>query len=308
MARLAANFGLGAPTRYEAIAAGTVNSNFALETDRGRYFVRVNEGKTEGDVVYEAELVGALARAGVATPPPLLARDGRPFAVHDGSFVSAFPWVPGQHRCQAGLTPDDNRALGAALARLHVAGLPLAERFDRSGIYTYADIVGRFEGFRQSDDDALAEAIPAIAAEIEYLDARGDERAAAPRGVIHGDLFRDNVLFDDRGNVAALIDFEQASTGSFAYDLAVCLNSWCFGDDFDADLVGALVAGYESVRTIEDAGRAALYTECRAAAMRFCVTRITDVHLADTVATKDFRRYLRRLERWRALGPEFLNV
>jgi len=98
-----------------------------------------------------------------------------------------------------------------------------------------------------------------------------------------------------------LLDFEQASTGALVYDLAVCINAWCFVDDFDPALIEALVAGYQQVRPLDPGERALLPVEARAAAMRFTVTRITDVYLPGVdLPGKDFRRYLRRLERLRA--------
>jgi homoserine kinase type II len=137
--------------------------------------------------------------------------------------------------------------------------------------------------------------------ELAWLSARAAERAAAPRGVIHGDLFRDNVLFDGE-DLVALLDFEQASTGSLVYDVAVCVNAWCYGDAFDAALVRAMCGGYAG-RAMSRAEARALMIELRAAAMRFMVTRITDVHLPGVeLAGKGFDRFQARLESWRALG------
>jgi homoserine kinase type II len=296
---LAAAFGVGAVSSWGVIAAGTINSNFWLEAGGARWFLRINEGKAEADVRYEAELVAALAAAGVPTPVPHRAGD-RPFALHDGKHASLFPWVAGVHRCQAGVAPADASAVGAALATLHLAGAPLAAEFPRDGIYTAAHIVDRFESFRDSSDAAVAAAVPILDAELAWLTERAATRDAAARGIIHADLFRDNVLFDDAGSVAALIDFEQACVGSLAYDLAVLLNAWCFGDDFDPALSRAMVDGYRAVRPLPPADREALYIECRGAAARFAVTRITDVHLQTTSSTKDFRRYLARLARWQS--------
>src|SRR5262249_31525665 len=142
-------------------------------------------------------------------------------------------------------------------------------------------------------------------------------RGAAARGIIHGDLFRDNVLWDGP-RLVAILDFEQASGGSFAYDLAVCLNDWCWrpGPDragpeepqrggprevngVNRVLVGALLAGYQRRRPLPDADRAALPVEMRAAAARFTITRITDVYLARVDnPEKDFRAFLARCEAW----------
>jgi Ser/Thr protein kinase RdoA (MazF antagonist) len=127
------------------------------------------------------------------------------------------------------------------------------------------------------------------------------EAGAATHGIIHGDLFRDNVLWQD-GRLVAILDFEQASGGSLAYDLAVCINDWCWDGAPRLDLVRALLQGYETRRALADADRVALPIEVRAAAMRFTITRITDVYLARVHnPEKDFRAFLARSEAWR--GP-----
>lgn len=298
---IAAAFELGAVEDWHIVEAGTINSNYALNTAGGRVFVRVNEGKAEADVRYEAELVAQLAAAGVPTPRPLRA-GGQPYLVYNGHYISAFPWVAGGHIDVAATGPVHTRAVGAALARLHLAGLQ-AQVPERWGIYTFAHLIERFEGFAATDDPHLSAAIADIATEIRWLEARAELRRAATHGIIHGDLFRDNVLFDGT-TLVALIDFEQASTGSLSYDVAVCLNDWCYRNDrFEADLVTALVAGYEDVRPLPEADREALYVEARLAAMRFTITRITDVYLAGTGATgKDFGDYLARLHWLRSAG------
>ncbi|MDQ3368339.1 MAG: phosphotransferase, partial [Myxococcota bacterium] len=100
LADIATRFGLGTVTAHQPIAAGTINSNYALVTTTGRWFVRVNEGKAEADVGWEARLVAALAATGVVTPPPLPAAEGRPYAPllgAPGKWVSVFAWRAGRH-------------------------------------------------------------------------------------------------------------------------------------------------------------------------------------------------------------------
>lgn len=310
MAAIAAAFGLGTIERWAEIPAGTINSNFSVETERGRFCVRINEGKGEPEVRYEVELIAALTARGVPAPVPIRTASGEPFVLHAGQLVSAFPWVYGSHREAGEVTPGDARAVGAALARLHLAGREIAAQHERSGIYGFDQLCERVMAVRavvnMTSDPVLLGPLAALEDEIAWLRARAAIRAQAPRGLIHGDLFRDNVFFSG-DELTALIDFEQASTGSLTYDLAVCLNAWCFVDDFDGALVGALVSGYEDVRALEPEDREALPIEVRAAAMRFTITRITDVYLAGVDSpSKDFRRFLMRLERWRELGREGL--
>jgi homoserine kinase type II len=303
---LAAAFGLGAVSAWGEVPAGTINSNYWLEAGGGRWFLRVNEGKSEEDVRYEAALIAELAARGVQTPRPVTA-GGEPLVSRRDRWISVFPWVAGSQRDLGEVSAADARSVGAALARLHVAGAGLAERFSKDGIYTSAHIAARVDAVaadpRAAAEPDLAAALAAAREEMAWLAARATERARAPRGIIHGDLFRDNVLFAGDGEVAALLDFEQASLGAWVYDLAVCLNAWCWVEDVVPELASAMAAGYAAVRPLEPAERALLWVELRAAAVRFTITRITDVHLPGAdLPGKDFRRYLARLRRWRQIG------
>lgn len=309
---IATTFSLGAVRAWAVIAAGTINSNFSVEAGDGRWFVRVNEGKAEADVAWEARLVDALAAGGLPTPPPLRARDGRAYAPLPGApgkWVSVFPWRAGRHLAPAEVTEAHAAAIGEALATMHAIGAALPPAWRRTSIYDHDHLVARYRGFAGSRDPALARAIEVLGEELAFAEAAAPIRRAATAGIIHGDLFRDNVLWDGP-RLVAILDFEQASGGSFAYDLAVCVNDWCWSPA-DArprpDLVRALLAGYGSRRPLADADRAALPVELRAAAARFTITRITDVYLARLDhAEKDFRAFLARVEAWR--GQELGGV
>ncbi|CAN5699333.1 homoserine kinase [soil metagenome] len=304
LAEVATAFELGVVQGHHTIAAGTINSNFSVETDRGRWFVRVNEGKAEADVAWEARLVAALADGGVITPPPVLARDGRPYAPlasERGKWVSVFPWRGGHHLGPTEVTSERANQLGAALAQLHVVGLELPMGWRRGSIYDHDHLVARFARFQSGCDPALAHATAILGEELAVAGDAGPVRRRATQGIIHGDLFRDNVLWD-AGAVTALLDFEQASAGSLAYDLAVCINDWCWTGAPDLALARALLAGYQRVRPLTPHDREALPIEVRAAATRFTITRITDVYLARVSnPDKDFRAFLARVEAWR--GP-----
>ena len=304
LADLADAFELGAVRGVQSIAAGTINSNFAVDSERGRWFVRVNEGKSEADVAWEAQLVGALAHGGVITPPPRIARDGRPYAAlsgGDAKWVSVFSWCAGRHVGPGEVTPGVAEAFGAALARLHQVGLDLPAAWRRRSIYDHDHLVARYARFSASPDPALARAIAVIGDGLAAAAAATAVRRSASHGIIHGDLFRDNVLWD-AGRLTAILDFEQASGGSLAYDLAVCLNDWCWDGGFRRDAATALLAGYQRVRPLTAADREAVLIEVPAAATRFTITRITDVYLARVDnPDKDFRAFLARCDAWR--GP-----
>lgn len=302
-AAIADAFELGAVRQVRPIATGTINSNFSVETERGRWFVRVNEGKSLADVAWEAQLVAALAAGGVVTPPPIVARDGRPYAPlgTTNKWVSVFAWRAGRHLGEAEITAELAGEFGAALAALHRTGLELPAAWRRSSIYDHGHLVARYAGFAATGDPELARAIEVLREELAAASAAAPVRERATHGIIHGDLFRDNVLWD-AGRLVAILDFEQASGGSLAYDVAVCLNDWCWDGAVRMDLAAALLAGYQRVRPLTAADREALLMEVRAAAARFTITRITDVYLARVDnPDKDFRAFLARCDAWR--GP-----
>ncbi|WP_437861567.1 homoserine kinase [Sorangium sp. So ce363] len=308
------------------LLAGSVNSNFALALadGRGQVFLRVYEEQQLGAASREARMLEHLAAGGVATPQPLRRRDaasgseGAAFvAEHAGKPVALFPWVAGASLCQARVTPDATRRVGAALARVHLVGASFeganTSRFDLDSLDQ------RLRGLRspagaKSTAPAPAPALPPdVAAAVDELTGRLERiRAAAPRTpgpqtLIHGDLFRDNVLWE-AGEISALLDFESASRGSAAFDLAVTMLAWCFGDDLDPDLVAALAAGYTAVRPLSTEERDRLFHESVIAALRFSITRITDFELRPkgSGVYKDFRRFLARQRTLERLGPEGL--
>jgi homoserine kinase type II len=286
------------------IAAGTVNTNFAVDLPPAapgataeRRFLRINEGKGRDDVVREAAIVEHVASRGVATPRPLHARDGQPFALWQDAFISLFPWVEGRTLARAEVGPVHAEAAGRALAELHRAGVDYGDH--RPGRYEADEIetrMGNIARVHAPSDPVLARAAAQLGPTLAAL--RQERAADLPMGLIHGDLFIDNVLYRD-GALTALLDFEQASWGRLVYDLAVSVLAFGFGrEDFRADVTRAFIDGYRAVRPPAPAEARGFGAELRLAACRFAVTRITDVYLRrgeGAPAGKDFQRYLDRL-------------
>lgn len=296
LAELAGTFGLGALEASARIESGTVNSNYWIEAGGRRWFVRVNEGKAAADIDYEVALVDALRAAGVSTPTILATPGGDRAVWRRDRPVMIFEWIDGEHRDPEAIAAGDVERVAAELAAVHraTAGFPLR----RPGIYRTADIAARFATFQNSADPELAPAIALIGDELAFLAGRAAGRAQLATAVIHQDLFPDNVLFR-AGKRPVLIDFEQAADGARLYDLAVLVNAWCFdAGEPDPARIAAAIGGYGGVVDAED-----LWIELRAAAVRFAVTRITDVYLPGlSRAGKDFREYTGRLARWRQIG------
>lgn len=291
---------------HEPIEAGTVNTNIRVKTTSGSLFLRVNEGKVQSDVAREVGIVAHVAALGVPTPVPLRAADGRRYAPLGQAFVSLFPWVAGGTRRRSEIGPQQAQAAGLALAHLHAAGATYADH--QPSRYEPDEIARRFAVIQSHSDPSLLSAQSILGPELASLSRA--RAADLPLGLIHGDLFIDNVLFDEQGQLTALLDFEQASWGRLAYDVAVTTLAFGFGrDDFRTDVTRALLDAYRSVRQPSQIEREAFGAELQFAACRFAVTRITDVYLRrgqGAPGGKDFNRYLARLDRvkrlWRPTG------
>jgi homoserine kinase type II len=294
-----AGFGVAGYLRHRAIAAGTINTNVAVETAARPLFLRINEGKSLDDVEREGAIVTHVAARGVPTPAPLRTPAGEPFLRWNGTFVSVFPWIPGHTLKRAQIGAGHARETGAALARLHAAGADYPDH--RAGRYEPDEIQRRFQRIAglAGADPVLAEAVTVLGPALGRLEKQ--RHPALPTGLIHGDLFIDNVLYADSGALTALLDFEQASWGRLAYDLAVSVLAFGFGgDDFRPDVTRAFIDGYVAVRTPTPIERDAFAAELEFAACRFAVTRITDVYLrrdGGAAPGKDFRRYLQRFRK-----------
>ena len=299
---------------FGAIPEGSVNSNFwvtaagPLGLER-RWFLRVFEEQGPEGARAEAAMLAALEKAGVPTPAPVAARNGEAIGVVAGKPAALFPWRAGHMRCQASVTAADLHQLGAALARVHRAPLAISGASVASergpGRFRVQDLLVRLERVRGAADGELARLAGPLQSALEENASR--RAKALPDGLVHGDLFRDNVLWNDDGSLSALLDFESAFTGPLVYDLAVCGLSWCYGDAFDVALLRALVDGYQRERPLTDEERQALYEETCFGALRFTVTRITDYAMradAGPRVMKDYRRFLGRYEALTAWGGE----
>jgi homoserine kinase type II len=303
--RIARAHGLGGCHAVLPIAAGTVNSNYFLDTDQGRVFVRLYEQQESEGVAYEWLLLSHLRARGV----PLPARVEGPPAGQErvaGRPVAVFRRVEGEDLCQARVDTARTRAVGAALARANRAGQDFTPV--REGRFRLADIEQLIEAARGAERAELSASLARLGALAAELGAAlAGELRELPRGVIHGDLFRDNVLWQD-GSVVALLDWESASDGILVYDLAVTLLAWCCGDRLDWQLARAMVDGYRGVRELSGPEWTGLWWMLRLACLRFATTRITDVFLKGGYPPgyKDYRRFLLRLDAVEAFTPEVL--
>jgi homoserine kinase type II len=287
------------------VVAGTVNSNYFLDTDQGRVFVRLYEQQEVDGVAYEWLLLSHLGARGVPVPPRVEGPAAGQLRV-SGRPVAVFRQVVGEDLCQRRVEVDHTRAVGAVLARAALA----TQDFEplREGRFQLADVARLLDAAAAASRAELREPVVRLRAlHAELAGALGGELRELPRGVIHGDLFRDNVLWQGE-HIVALLDWESASHGILVYDLAVTLLAWCCGDRLDWRLGRTMVDGYRSVRPLLALEWTGLWWTMRLACLRFATTRISDVFLKGTYPSgyKDFRRFLQRLDTIEALSPDEL--
>ncbi|HVY03297.1 MAG TPA: homoserine kinase [Caulobacterales bacterium] len=267
-----AAYDLGALRAFKGIAEGVSNSNFFMETERGRFILTIFEFRfVEAELPFFMDVMARLAERGFPAPQPLPTRDGALLTRVRGKPAAIVTFLSGVSPKRPNVAQCRN--IGAALARMHAA----LDGFTQ----TRANALGP-DGWPSLIVPrlALAESLRAgLAASIDadLSDVRGRWPRDLPTGVIHADLFPDNALFvDDR--IGGVIDFYFACTDALAYDLAVCLNAWCFEErgEYNITKGRALIGGYESVRALTNAEREALPLLARGAAIRFFATRLAD--------------------------------
>ncbi len=282
--------GLGPARAVHPILAGSVNSNFFLDADR-RVFARIYEEQETDGVAYEWALLDHLGGAGLPVPRRVLGPAPGQLRVA-GKPVGVFEAMGGEESCQAGVTEARIAALGRFLAESHAAGATFPTR--REGRFGLATLRPRLEALEAAGHADLADVLPVLRESLDEIDAGWD--ATLPGGVVHGDLFRDNVRWEGDRIVGAL-DWESAADGTYVYDLAVCALSWCYGAAFEPNLLAGLGRAYHAARPLEPREKAALRLALMAGAVRFTLTRITDYHLrkGSQQVFKDYRRFVDRL-------------
>ncbi len=291
---LLAQYDCGRPLSFKGIAEGVENSNFHLRTDRGAFILTLYEKRVrEDDLPYFLGLLDYLAARGVPCPTPLRKRDGRLWTHLCGRPAALLTWLDGLSLLRP--AAGHCAAVGSACARLHAAGsdfiLARPNALGLDGWRRLAEAAAPDAGRVEQGLGAL------IARSLEELEREWPD--GLPAGVIHADLFPDNVLFMD-GSVSGLIDFYFACNDVYAYDLAVMLNAWCFESDGAYNLTKgrALLSGYRRERELTAAERAAFPVLARGAALRFLLTRLYDWLHPDPLAMvrpKDPRDFARRL-------------
>jgi homoserine kinase type II len=289
-----AGYDLGGLLAYKGIAEGVENSNFLLHTARGNFILTLYEKRVKvADLPFFLALMEHLAKRGINCPQPVHNRNGavlgelagRPAAIV--TFLDGL-WIrrPNTKHCAA---------LGAALAKLHLAGADFP--MQRENGLTVGNWRALYDQAKPGGDSVQPGLCAEIAKELDFLEKNWPRNL--PRGVIHADLFPDNVFFLG-DELSGLIDFYFACTDTLVYDLAVCLNAWCFEPDhaYNVTKGRAMLSAYGAARSLSSAEREALPVLARGAALRFLLTRLVDwlaVPEGALVKPKDPLEYFRKL-------------
>jgi homoserine kinase type II len=294
LAAFVSEYDIGSIVAFRGIAEGVENSNYALKTTAGDFILTLYEKRVDpADLPWFLGLMEHLAGHAIVCPRPVHGRDGTALRRLAGRHAAITTFLPGvwPRRIQlAHCAP-----LGAELAKLHLAGEDFPpQRANALGPDAWQPLLTASE----PGGDAIR---PGLIGELRTALAciLAAWPTALPRGHIHADLFPDNVFFLE-GRISGLIDFYFAATDLYAYDIAICLNAWCFEKDFSCNVTKAraLLHAYDTVRPLSPPERAALPVLCQGAAMRFLLTRLYDwLNTPDgaLVTRKDPIEYLRRL-------------
>lgn len=265
-------YDLGDVTSFKGIAGGVENSNYLLSTTKGTYILTLYEARVAApDLPFFIGLMDHLAAAGFPCPTPIRMRDGEALGELCARPAAIVSFLDGMEVERSDAAHC--RMAGATMARLHAAG----QGFDITRVNALAPhgwpalIEGNIE-----QADSVENGMRSL---IEDAKAQTDVRwpTDLPSGVIHADMFKDNVFFLD-GELSGVIDFYFACNDFFAYDLAVAINAWCFDEklQFRPELCAAFVEGYGSERALLPEERDALPILAKGAALRFLLTRLND--------------------------------
>jgi homoserine kinase type II len=286
-----AHYSLGALQELQGIPAGIENTNYFVTTGNGRFVLTLFEKLTPDELPFYLNLMAHLARHGIPCPAPMADRDNRFLGELNGKPACIVSRLSGKSVTQPGAAQC--AAVGAMLGQMHIAGQSFAEQMENP----------RGAAWRASAAQQVARFLPQEAAQLladEVALHAARDNSALPRGVIHADLFRDNVLMKgDR--VGGLIDFYFACTDVLLYDVAITLNDWCMQADGHLDTARAaeFLRAYHAVRPFTDGEAAAWPPTLRLAALRFWISRLYDLHLprdGEMVSAHDpavFERILR---------------
>ncbi len=288
------DYNVGTPTDLRGISAGIENTNYFVYTSAGRYVLTLFEKLTAAELPFYLDLMAHLADHGIPSARPLPNRSGSLLGELKGKPAALVSFLAGRDVDEP--TPAHCAAVGTMLARIHVGGQSYGKRIDNPrGLSWWQAVTPEIIGFLPEGEASL------LLSEIAFQASQTSHDL--PRGAVHADLFRDNVLFEQT-RISGVIDFYFACTDTFLYDLAICANDWCVADgEWHEPRAAALLEAYRAVRALTPNEPRAWSVMLRAAALRFWISRLYDLHLpraGELTHAKDPAHFLRILEKHRA--------
>ena len=287
-------YAIGELRSYKGIAEGVENTNYLLQTSNGQFILTLYEKRVEPkDLPFFLGLLDCLAERNIPCPVPVHGTNGIALRSLEGKPAAIVSFLEGT--CVQKVRREHCAELGKHLALMHQAAQDY--ELSRPNALGHAGWRPLFEQIGAQADDVAPGLFDIIAHELDYLENHWPK--GLKQGIIHADLFPDNVFFMSQG-LSGLIDFYFACNDAILYDLAICINAWCFerGGDFNATNARALTNAYQAVSDVPDEDMETLPILCRGAAMRFLLTRLYDwIHQVDgaLVKPKDPLAYLNRL-------------
>ena len=264
------DFSIGKITELKGIAAGITNTNYFLITETSRYVLTIFEANTIDELPYFVDLMSYLAEHAIPCPVPIADKQGIALRVIKDKPALLVSCLKGSDVDN----PDESQCaqVGRVLAQMHVAGVAFeqASNNQRDAVWR-ADTAAQVMDKLSEDDQALLTQALAFQAKLDLT--------ALPKGVIHGDLFRDNVLFDG-ATLGGFIDFYYACHDVLAYDVAIAVNDWCLTEtgEFDEPRLNAFMQAYTEVRPFNEDEQQAWQGLLCIAALRFWLSRLYDLH------------------------------
>jgi homoserine kinase type II len=295
LAEFLKNYDIGETLSYKGIAEGVENSNFLLHTTAGHFILTLYEKRVaKGDLPFFLGLMTHLASRGINCPQPVKDRSGAALSMLAGRPAAIINFLEGIWPRKPNATHC--AGVGQALAKMHLAGRGFA--MTRANALSVSGWRPLFEQAAARADEVSHGLRGFIEAELRYLES-GVWPSDLPQGLIHADLFPDNVFFIG-DELSGIIDFTFACNDTLAYDVAICLNAWCFESDcsFNVTKARAFLNAYGRERELTQSEQRALPLLARGAALRFLLTRLVDflnVPQGALVRPKDPLEYVRKL-------------